>query len=81
MKKFCFLIIFTTFFNANSFTSFSIADEYLFQKASYHAPWYACYMEQGGTMRKCVGPFKSKFECFNYRWKLAYGQRWLGCFQ
>ena len=26
-------------------------------EAGYHAPWYACYVESGGTLQKCVGPF------------------------
>ena len=33
-------------------------------EASYHGPWYACYVESGGQLEKCVGPFKNK-----YQWK------------
>ena len=50
-------------------------------EASYHAPWYACYVEQGGTLKKCIGPFQNKYTCESKRYSLPYGARWLGCFQ
>ena len=50
-------------------------------EASYHAPWYACYVEQGGTLQKCIGPFQNKYACEAKRYSLPYGTRWLGCKQ
>ena len=50
-------------------------------EASYHAPWYACYVEQGGTLQKCIGPFQNKYACEAKRYSLAYGTRWIGCKQ
>ena len=50
-------------------------------EASYHAPWYACYVEQGGSLKKCIGPFQNKYTCESKRYSIPYGSRWLGCFQ
>ena len=50
-------------------------------EASYHAPWYACYVEQGGTLQKCIGPFQNKYACEAKRYSLPYGTRWIGCKQ
>ena len=50
-------------------------------EASYHAPWYACYSEQGGTLQKCIGPFQNKYACEAKRYSLPYGTRWIGCKQ
>ena len=50
-------------------------------EASYHAPWYACYAEQGGTLQKCIGPFQNKYACEAKRYSLPYGTRWIGCKQ
>ena len=50
-------------------------------EAGYHAPWYACYVESGGTLRKCVGPYDNKFACMAYQYSIPYGARWLGCKQ
>ena len=50
-------------------------------EASYHAPWYACYVEQGGTLQKCIGPIQNKYACEAKRYSLAYGTRWIGCKQ
>jgi hypothetical protein len=50
-------------------------------EASYHAPWYACYAEQGGTLQKCIGPFQNKYVCEAKRYSLPYGTRWIGCKQ
>ena len=48
-------------------------------EASYHAPWYACYVEQGGTLQKCIGPFQNKYACEAKRYSIPYGATWLGC--
>ena len=50
-------------------------------EASYHAPWYACFVESGGTLQKCVGPFNDRWTCQSYQWKLPLGSRWMGCKQ
>ena len=50
-------------------------------EATYHAPWYACYVESGGTLQKCVGPFDNQYACMGYRYSIPYGARWLGCKQ
>jgi len=50
-------------------------------EASYHAPWYACYIEQGGSLQKCMGPYQNKYTCESKRYSIPYGSRWLGCFQ
>ena len=50
-------------------------------EASYHAPWYACYVEQGGTLQKCMGPYQNKYACMATKYSLPYGARWIGCKQ
>ena len=50
-------------------------------EASYHAPWYACYVEQGGTLQKCMGPYQNKYACMAAKYSLPYGVRWIGCKQ
>ena len=50
-------------------------------QATYHAPWYACYVESGGTLQKCVGPFDNQYACMGYQYSIPYGARWLGCKQ
>ena len=50
-------------------------------EAYYHAPWYACYVESGGTLQKCVGPFDNKYACMGYQYSIPYGARWMGCKQ
>ena len=50
-------------------------------EASYHAPWYACYVEQGGTLQKCIGPYQTKYACMAAKYSLPYGVRWIGCKQ
>ena len=49
-------------------------------KASYHGPWYACYIELNSSFKKCMGPFQDKYSCMGYRYSIPYGARWLGCF-
>ena len=48
-------------------------------KASYHGPYYACYVEQNSTFEKCVGPFQNKYQCQAYRYKIPFMARWTGC--
>ena len=48
-------------------------------EASYHAPYYACYVEQGGSLQKCIGPFQNKYACESKRYSIPYGATWLGC--
>ena len=36
-------------------------------KAGFNDPWYACYVVQGGSLVKCVGPFKDQFTCGAYQ--------------
>ena len=50
-------------------------------KAYSHVPWYACYVEQGGQLEKCVGPFQNQYSCMAYRYQMPYGARWTGCKQ
>ena len=50
-------------------------------EAGLNDPWYACYVVQGGTLQKCVGPFKDSFTCGAYQWKIPFGARWMGCKQ
>ena len=50
-------------------------------EASYHVPWYACYVEQGGTLQKCIGPYQNKYECMAAKYSLPYGVKWIGCKQ
>ena len=50
-------------------------------EATYHAPWYACYVESGGTLQKCVGPFNNQYACMGHQYSIPYGARWLGCKQ
>ena len=50
-------------------------------EAGYHAPWYACYVESGGTLQKCVGPFNNQYACMGHQYSIPYGARWLGCKQ
>ena len=50
-------------------------------EASYHVPWYACYVEQGGTLQKCIGPYQNKYVCMAAKYSLPYGARWIGCKQ
>ena len=42
-------------------------------QATYHAPWYACYVESGGTLQKCVGPFDNQYACMGYQYSIPYG--------
>ena len=50
-------------------------------EATYHAPWYACFVESGGTLQKCVGPFDNMYACMGYQYSIPYGARWMGCKQ
>ena len=75
MKKLTLVsITFTLFFGVQLLTANK-------SEAYYHAPYYACYVEQGGTLQKCIGPFKSKYTCEGKKYSLPYGTRWLGCKQ
>tara|TARA_Y100000022_G_C13022555_1_gene271822 strand:+ start:188 stop:409 length:222 start_codon:yes stop_codon:yes gene_type:complete len=49
-------------------------------KASYHGPWYACYIEQNSVFQKCIGPYQNKYACMGNRYSIPFGARWLGCF-
>ena len=44
-------------------------------------PWYACYVVSGGSIVKCRGPFKNKYECGAERYKLPVGAKFRGCKQ
>jgi len=50
-------------------------------EAGYNDPWYACYVVSGGTLQKCIGPFKDQWTCRSYQWKIPFGSRWTGCKQ
>ena len=50
-------------------------------EAGLNDPWYACYVVQGGTLQKCVGPFNNQYACMGYQYSIPYGARWLGCKQ
>ena len=75
MKKLKFVAIAMTIFFGMQLLTLNKSE------ASYHAPWYACYVEQGGSLKKCIGPFQNKYTCESKRYSLPYGARWLGCFQ
>ena len=75
MKKLKFVAIAMTIFFGMQLLTLNKSE------ASYHAPWFACYIEQGGSLQKCIGPFQSKYTCESKRYTIPYGARWLGCFQ
>jgi hypothetical protein len=75
MKKITLIAIaFTIFFGVQLLTTNK-------SEASYHAPWYACYVEQGGSLQKCIGPFQNKYACESKRYTIPYGATWMGCKQ
>ena len=39
-------------------------------EAGWNDPWYACYVVSGGTLQKCVGPFKDQWTCRTYQWEI-----------
>ena len=75
MKKLTLVAItFTLFFGVQLLTANK-------SEASYHAPYYACYIEKGGSLQKCIGPFQNKYACEAKKYSLPYGTRWIGCKQ
>jgi len=75
MKKITLVAItFTIFFGVQLLTATK-------SEAGYHAPWYACYVEQGGSLQKCIGPIQGKYACEAKKYALPYSARWIGCKQ
>jgi len=49
--------------------------------AGLNDPWYACYVVQGGSLQKCMGPYQNKYACMAQKYSIPYGARWIGCKQ
>ncbi|MDA9084808.1 hypothetical protein N9J95_01245 [Candidatus Pelagibacter sp.] len=49
--------------------------------AGLYDPWYACYVVQGGSLQKCMGPYQNKYACMGAKYSIPYGARWIGCKQ
>ena len=67
-------IAFTVFFGVQLLTPNQ-------SEAGYNDPWYACYVVQGGSLQKCIGPFQNKYTCQAKQYTIPYGATWMGCKQ